>query len=230
MAGRPGAAFAYRPFDSTDPAVAEPGEFEVELSPVTWRHDNSGQTWIAPQLRLNYGFAPDWEVVLEGQGEHPQFGGAPSVLVDNALSLKHILREGSLQEKPGASVATEIGVLLPGLNGESGAGASLAGIVGQKWDWGAIHFNAAVSLTRDARAELFLGTILEGPGDWVVRPVAELVYEREFGTVETVAALAGAIWQVRDNLAFDFAMRQASINGQPETELRLGLTFAFSLR
>jgi hypothetical protein len=54
-------AFAYRPFDSTDP-----NSFEVELRPLSYRYDDSRRTWIAPQLGLNYGFAKDCEVVLEG--------------------------------------------------------------------------------------------------------------------------------------------------------------------
>jgi hypothetical protein len=63
-------ALAYRPFDSTDAAVADKGEFEVELSPLSYRHDDDGIAWISPSARLNYGFAQDWEVVLEGQAEH----------------------------------------------------------------------------------------------------------------------------------------------------------------
>jgi hypothetical protein len=227
--GGPQPAFAYRPFDSTDPAVAELGEVEIELSPVSFRHDNSGQTWIAPQLRLNYGFAPNWELVVEGQGEHPQ--GAPSAMVDNAVFVKGVVREGTLQEQTGPSVAIEIGALLPGINEQSGIGAEVAGIIGNQWAWGAIHFTAAAALTRDQHGEIFLGSIIEGPPGWTVRPVAEIVYEREFGTsTEVVAALAGVIWEARDDLAFDFAVRQAAINGEPETEIRVGLTFAFSTR
>jgi hypothetical protein len=228
LAGWSTNAFAYRPFDSTDPAVAELGKFEVELSPVSFRHDDSGRTWIAPQLRLNYGFAENWEIVLEGQEEHPQSGA--STLVENALSVKTVLREGSLQEKSGVSLATEVGLLLPGVNQESGVGASLTGIAGQRWSWGAIHFNIGASLSREKRGEIFVGTIIEGPNTWNVRPVAELVYEREFGLNEQLAFLAGAIWQVRDNLSFDFAVRQAQVNASPETEIRAGLTFAFSTR
>jgi hypothetical protein len=223
-------AHAYRPFDSTDPAVADLGDFEIELSPLSYRHEPSGRVWITPQLRLNYGFAKDWEVVLEGQGEHPQFADGSSTFVENALSVKHILREGSLQDKEGLSIATEIGMLLPGINEENGVGASLAGIIGEKFSWGAFHFNATWELSRDQRGEVFLGTILEGPSSWAVRPVAELVYSREFGVSEEVAALVGVIWQAKDNLAFDFAVRQASVNSAPETEIRAGLTFAFSLR
>jgi hypothetical protein len=38
----------------------------------------------------------------------------------------------------------------------------------------------------------------------------------------------GVIWEVRDGLAFDFAVRQAAVDGDPETEIRMGVTFAFS--
>src|SRR5215471_12210828 len=103
----PSDAWAYRPFDSTDPAVADKGMFEVELSPLSFRRADGENTWIVPQLRLNYGFAENWEVVLEGQGEHPH--AADGRLVENALSLKNVLREGSLQDKSGLSVATEFG-------------------------------------------------------------------------------------------------------------------------
>jgi hypothetical protein len=220
---------AYRPFDSTDPAVAEPGEIEIELSPVSFRHDDSGDTWIAPQVRFNYGFAPDWEIVIEGQGEHPQFEGLPGVMVDNGAFFKHVVREGTLQEQTGPSIAIEFGALLPGINTQPGFGAEVAGIIGNQFSWGAMHFTAAASLNRDNRGEMFLGWIVEGPSTWAVRPVAELVYEREFGRSEVFAALAGVIWEAREGLAFDLAVRRASVDGAPETEIRAGLTFAFSL-
>jgi hypothetical protein len=221
----PTGAFAYRPFDSTDPAVADPGEFEAEISPVSFRHDDSGPTWISPSARLNYGFAKDWEVVLEGQGEHPKQGR--STLVDNALSLKSVLQEGSLQDKSGLSLAAEASVLLPGINDEAGAGVGVTGIAGQVWQWGSLHVNLGASRSREGRAEIFFGTILEGPHDWPVRPAAEFVYDHEFGNMERISLLAGLIWQASDKLAFDLGVRQARINSRPETELRAGLTFSF---
>jgi hypothetical protein len=226
IAGWPHVAFAYRPFDSTDPAVAEPGEVEIELSPVSFRHDDSGDTWISPQLRFNFGFARNWELVIEGQGEYAP--GATGVFVENAASVKRVVRDGTLQGQTGPSIAIEVGTLLPGINDQAGFGAELAGIIGNQWSWGAIHFTAAATLTRDNRGEMSLGMIIEGPSAWKVRPVAELVYEREFGQSEVVAALAGVIWEVKDGLAFDFAVRQAAIDGDPETEIRMGVTFAFS--
>src|SRR5215471_653014 len=102
----PAAVLAYRPFDSTDAAVADKGAFEVELSPLTYRHDDDGTAWISPAARLNYGFAEDWEAVLEAKAAH--FSHGRSQLEEAQFDLKGVLQEGSLQEKEGWSLATEI--------------------------------------------------------------------------------------------------------------------------
>jgi hypothetical protein len=125
-------SLAYRPFDGTDAAVADPGDIEVEFGPAGYLREGSERTLIAPAARFNYGFAPGWEAVLEGQAAHGLSGDARrSSLVGNAASLKGVLREGSLQDKPGPSVATEFGLLLLGINDEPGVGGSVAGIVSQ---------------------------------------------------------------------------------------------------
>ena len=226
----PDNSFAYRPFDSTDAAVADTGELEIELGPVEFRRSETERTLIAPAYVLNYGFVKNWELVVEGQAEHPlpPAEDTRSRLVGNGVFLKGVLREGVLQDKTGPSVATEFGILLPGINDEHGIGASWLGIASQRWAWGTIHFDAGVALTRDHHGDLFLGTIIEGPYDWKVRPVAEVVYEREFGAKETFAVLGGAIWRVQDNLSLDFGLREAWISRHPETEIRAGLTFAIS--
>ena len=59
------AAKAYRPFDGTDAAVAQTGEMEIELGPVEYLRDGSERTLFAPDVRINYGFTPRWEAVLE---------------------------------------------------------------------------------------------------------------------------------------------------------------------
>ena len=231
IVGWPQAAFAYRPFDSTDPAVADPGELEIEFSPVSFRRDNSGDTWIAPQLKVNYGIAPNWEFVIEGQGEHPQFDGAPSVMVDNAVFLKHVVREGTLQEQAGPSIAIEFGALLPGINDEDGA-----------WRRGGRHYRESVVLGSDLlhgrrRADARQPR-RDVPGHDHRRPARlgcssggrNRLRARIRHSTEVVAALAGVIWEARDGLAFDFAVRQAAVDGEPETEIRVGLTFAFSTR
>jgi hypothetical protein len=202
----------------------------VELGPVEFRRTNEQQTVIAPDYVLNFGFAKNWELVLEGRGEHPlpPAEDTRSRFVGDGLFFKGVLREGALQDKSGPSVAVEFGPLLPGLNDEQGWGASWLGIVSQRWSGGTIHFDLGAALTRDHLGDLFIGTIFEGPYDWAIRPVAEIDYEREFNTTETFAVLAGAIRKVSDDLSLDFAVREAWINHQPVTEIRAGLTFAIS--
>jgi len=219
----PGAVYAYRPFDSTDAAVADNGAFEVELSPLSYRHDDDGVAWIAPSARFNYGFAEDWEAVLEGQAEH--FSNLPSRLTQAALSVKGVLQAGSLQEKDGWSLATEASALLPGIHADDGAGLELTGIASRRWDWGTIHVNIAAELTRGRRLGTFAGLIVEGPDAWTVRPVAEANYQREFSISEETSFLLGAIWKVRDRLAFDIGFRHAWVDSRPDDQIRAGLTF-----
>ncbi len=224
-----GPASAYRPFDGTDAAVAAPGEVEIELQPAGRLRENGSTALVAPSTVVNYGLIEGWEAVFEGQGQTPLSPSGTTSLTAAGAFLKHVLQPGSLQDKTGPSVATEFGVLLPDSTGSSGVGASLAGIVSQRWDWGTIHLNAETALTRDHQADLFLGGIIEGPSKWSIRPVAEFFYEKEFGKSETVSGLIGLIWRVRDNLSFDVGLRHALTNGHPVNEIRAGLTFGFPL-
>src|SRR5882762_10776794 len=66
-----GPAFAYRPFDGTDAAVAAPGELEIELQPAGVQHEQGTQTLIAPWTVVNIGLSEGWEAVFEGRGETP---------------------------------------------------------------------------------------------------------------------------------------------------------------
>lgn len=222
-------AFAYRPFDGTDAAIAAKGEVEIELQPAGRLRDETGTSLIAPATVFNYGLSEHWEAVLEGLGQTPLSPAGPTSLTAAGAFLKHVLIPGSLQDKTGPSVATEFGVLLPDSTGDSGVGARLAGIVSQRWDWGTINLNAETALTRDHHGDVFLGAIIEGPFKWTVRPVAEVFYDEEFGKEQTVSGLVGLIWQVRDNLSFDVAVRHALTNGHPVNEFRAGLTFGFPL-
>jgi hypothetical protein len=230
FAVEPRSALAYRPFDGTDAAVAPSGELEVELQPAGAQHEHRTQTLIGPWTVLNIGLSDEWEAVFEGRGETPLSTAGPTELTTAGAFLKHVVVPGSLQDKSGPSVATEFGVLLPDSTGVSGVGASWAGIVSQRWDWGAIHFNTEAALTRDHHADVFVGSIIEGPSKWTVRPVAEVFYEEEFGQEETISGLVGLIWQVSDKLAFDAAFRHALTNGHLVNEVRAGLTFAIPLR
>jgi len=167
--------------------------------------------------------------VVQGQADTPLAASGPISLTNAGVFLKYVLEPGALQDKPRPSIATEFGPLLPGINGDPGLGFSWAGILSQRWDWGTIHFNVEINLTRDQHAELFLDAIIEGPFKWPIRPVAEVFYDNDFGAAQEFSGLIGAIWQVRDTLSLDIASRYALINSRPVNELRAGVTFGFPL-
>lgn len=228
----PLAASAYRPFNSTDAAVAAKGELELELGPLGYLAQGPDKTLVAPSLVLNWGFADGWEVVLEGR-HLVRLGsdllGPRQSVDDTAFALKGVLREGSLQEKAGPSVATEISALLPTVHGDPGAGAEGALIVSQRWPDLTVHATGAASWTRAHEPGLSGAVILEGHDAWAVRPVAEVLVEGERHEPVTVSGLVGAIWRISDALSFDAGLRLAHAGDTTTTELRLGLTWGFKV-
>ncbi len=228
-----GDAFAYRPFDSTDAAVADAGEFELELGPLGSLREGTRRSLVAPATIANFGISGDREIVLQGQRQtllDLNVGGPRTSIVDTGLFIKQVLRRGVLQDEVGPSIATEYGFLLPTLHGEPGTGFSTAGILSQRSEMGTVHLNSVLSLTRSHHADLFLGAIVEGPNSWAVRPVAEVSAEQQAGGVRTVSRLVGAIWRIRDGLSFDLGVRQAHVGNEGVHEVRLGLTWSVSWR
>ncbi len=59
------AAFAYRPFVSTDAAVADPHEVEIELGYFILQRTNDEHTFIIPRAVINYSVFKNWELVAE---------------------------------------------------------------------------------------------------------------------------------------------------------------------
>jgi hypothetical protein len=223
-------ARAYRPFNSTDAAVAAKGEVELEVGPAGYLHAEGSHSLVAPALVFNLGFSEGYELVLEGRqlwllgdGAGPRYR-----LDDTILSVKHVLRDGVLQEKTGLSVATELGVLLPELNGSGGAGVQLAVIASHRWEWLTLHANGLVAWSREHTVEATGGLILEGPEAWPVRPVAELMLEGEPRASAEASALVGAIWKAGEALSIDCAVRVGRAGGETLTEVRLGFTWSFA--
>ncbi len=135
--------FSYRPFVSTDAAVAEKGELEIELGLFGISHDRGTDEITVPSLILNYGLIKNWEVVGEFDVQvHKEGKDRNGELKDPALFLKGVLREGILQDKEGQSFAVEFGVLLPStVKGERDAGLEGLGIVSGKMSDFIYHLN-----------------------------------------------------------------------------------------
>jgi hypothetical protein len=123
----PDSVFAYRPFDGTDAAVAEPGEMEIEFQPAGVLGSNGQRTLVAPATVLNFGLVKNWEAVFEGRVETPFNPSGPTSLTDAGAFLKYVLRPGVLQDQAGPSIATEFGALLPDTIGNSRFGRERRG-------------------------------------------------------------------------------------------------------
>ena len=223
-------AKAYRPFDGTDASVAELGQFEVELQPFGALQEGSTRTFVAPASVFNFGFAKDWEAVLQGQLESQISPTSQESLTGNGVFLKHVLRSGVLQDQAGPSIATEFGLLLPSIGAPSAVKPSWDWILSQRFEWGTVHLNFTTNYTSDPRTDLFFDAIVEGPSSWTLRPVAEIYSDSVIGGAQTYSGLVGAIWQVRDELALDLALRHAITGGRQVNELRAGATIAVPLQ
>ena len=227
----PRLAAAYRPFDGTDADVAGQGEVELEVGPAGYHQEGTSQLIFAPALVVNYGFARNFEAVLEGR-QSLQQSPAPHVwrVQDVAFSIKSLLRRGSLQGRAGLSVALEAGMLLPSF--ESAWGTHLGSIFSLQLPALTLHLNLANNISYSVRYEASASIIAEGPNNWCLRPVAEVLGARDFGESGLYGGVAGSvlvggILRATDALSFDLAGRYGRAGGQHEEEVRAGLTWGF---
>lgn len=223
-------AHAYRPFDGTDADVAELYELEFEIGPVGYYRQGSAHSFVSGGV-INFGFAPDFELVLQGFNYLSVDASSPVAekFTDTGIFVKQVWRDGCLQKKAGPSFATEIGPLLPTVNDTKGFGAYLGGILSTCVSASfIIHWNAeAQILPQTYDLDLYGGAILEPPpSKYVVRPVAEVFVEHDFGRIQTYSGLVGAIWRVSEKLSLDAAIREALMAGRNVSEVRAGFSLA----
>jgi hypothetical protein len=224
----PAWAWAYRPFVSTDAAVADPKGFEIELGYFNLEHARHDNTITTPSLVLNYGFIPNWEAVAEFSVEaSPEFEVA-----DPGLFVKGVLKKGVLQDKPGLSIAVEAGVLLPStLPHEHGVGFEAIGIVSGTVAPVTVHVNGGGGLARDDQHAFGVwGVIAELPVHSRVRLVGEVNGESIQDARPNNSALFGVIWQPTSaKLFLDAGVRHRISQAAPEWQFTMGLTFGFGL-
>ena len=224
----PASAWAYRPFVSTDAAVADPREVEIELGYFNLARTGTTNTFTTPGVVLNYGLVRNVELVGEFR-----LDGSPHVdITDPALSLKGVLREGVLQDKTGLSVAVEGSLLLPStLSGERGAGFETVGIVSGRVATVTLHVNGGGGLDRAGHGFGIWGVIGELPLHPKVRLVGEVNGESIERQRPNNSGLLGVIWQPTSrNLFLDVGVRHGISSAAPDWQVTVGLTFGFSLQ
>jgi hypothetical protein len=219
-------ARAYRPFDGTDAGVAPTRRLEVELGPLEYIRVGSERQLASPELALSYGAGSGFEFGVEAMRlmlMSPDADGVKPKFDDFELAVKKVLRKGSIQDKNGMSVAVEAALLMPTTD-EKQFGAGLSLIASHRWENLALHLNGGITRTRAEEHGRFAGLIAEGPERWDVRPVAEGSWEREGEASILRALLLGVIWQTRNGLAMDFAIKTGYAD-EHEVELRTGITW-----
>jgi hypothetical protein len=227
----PSRAFGYRPFVSTDAAVANAKAIEIELGYFSWQRERGNTSFISPKGVLNYGLIDNFELVGEFAVEEPGHGSAQ--LVDAALSVKAVVKEGVLQEKDGVSFAVEAGPLLPSTSkDEKGFGFEGIGILSGKLEPLTYHVNFGGGVDR-AHADPFgiWGFIAELPITPKLRLVGEINGESLRGSSPNNSALLGIIWQAPwQNVSLDAGLRRGITHAAPDWMFTTGLTFNFSVR
>lgn len=223
-------AWGYRPFIATDAAVAERARMEIELGYLTLVHTQGENTFMIPQVVLNYGLTQTVELVGEFKVEESPETGLQ--LVDPALSLKAVLREGILQEKAGVSVAVEMGLLLPStVSSERRFGFEGVGIVSLRMSPFTFHLNLGGGVDREETRPFGVwGVITELPIGATVRLAGEIDGESVRGQAANNSGLLGVLWQPPwFKAVVDAGIRRGFSRGAPDWLFTTGLTFSFPL-
>jgi len=223
-------ASAYRPFVSTDAAVADPKEIEIELGYFTLDRTRDENTFIIPRTVLNYGLFKNFEAVAEFAIQRAP--DATLDVIDPALSLKGVLKEGVLQDKNGFAFAVEASALLPSTEkGQDRFGFEGIGILSDKLGPFTFHLNGGLEIERSTGDLVGIwGLIAEFPVAARVRLVGEVNGEKPRREDQRDSALLGVIWQPwsEKNLWFDTGIRR-SFTGAPDWQFTLGITFSFAV-
>jgi hypothetical protein len=229
--GVPTASWAYRPFISTDAAVADPHEVEIELGYFTLEREKGENAFIIPRVVLNYGLFKSWEAVAEFAVRRAP--DADVNVIDPAIFLKGILKEGVLQDKDGVSFAVEVGPLLPSTEkGERNFGFEGTGILTDKLGPFMVHLNGGLGVERSTGDVVGIwGVIAELPVAKGLRLVGEANGEKPRRADQRNSGLLGVIWQPwsAKNLWFDAGARRGFTSGVPDWQFTFGVTFGFSL-
>ncbi len=227
----PGPTWAYRPFISTDAAVADPKEVEIELGYFTLEREKDDNAFIIPRVVLNYGLFKNWEAVAEFAVRRAP--DADVNLIDPAIFLKAVLKEGVLQDKEGFGFAVEVGPLLPSTEkGERKFGFEGTGILTDKLGPFVVHVNGGLGVERSTGDVVGIwGLIGELPFANGIRLVGEVNGEKPRREDQRNSGLLGIIWQPwsSKNVWFDAGVRRGFTSGVPDWQFTFGVTFGFSV-
>jgi hypothetical protein len=233
---QPARVMAYRPFVSTDAAVADSGEVEVEFGYAGFRQNGARSTIVAPTVVGNLGIVRDVELVAESKVVSDlvrERGRDAARFEDTAVSVKWIACEGVLQERGTLpSLAVEAGVVLPTVRGEDRPGGELTGIASGRAHGWTYHLNAGLFVEPGGvHPGPEWGIIVEHPLGGALRAVAEVNGESFTRSRADNSALVGAIYDVTTptplhELSLDVGIRHGISRDSDEWGGTAGFTIA----
>jgi hypothetical protein len=147
------------------------------------------------------------------------------------LFVKTVVRDGVLQDRSGASVAIEAGVLLPSTAaGERRAGFAGLAIVSVTAGPVLIHVNGGGGVSREAPSAFPIwGVIGELPITETLRVAGEINGESVENDVAGASALLGTIWDVPGHpLTVDAGVRCGLTSAADDWAVTLGFTYALT--
>jgi hypothetical protein len=232
-------AQAYRPFVSTDADVAVYKTIELEMGYFGMSRAEGRTTYIEPQLVLNYGFLKGYEAVAEFQLNEPPVASptASSKVVgslsEGSVSVKHVWREGQLQDKPGPSFASETNLLLPGSIGveQPRVGFLQAFMLSHRLGVMTFHWNLGAGVDQIAsNAFATWGLIGELPLTKTLKAVGEINGQGERELTADNSGLVGLIWEPGwHDAAFDAGVRRGLAAVDPDYALTAGISIPFAV-
>lgn len=221
-------AFAYRPFVSTDAAVADLHEVEIEMGAFTLTRTGATGAYSVPQAVYNYGVVHRVEAVAQTSFNEAQHG--PTRIGENELSVKVVAKEGFLQEKPGDSVAFETALLLPSdSEGEERTGFSETGIWSHNVYGTIFHVNAGAGIDQ-LRTDAFAqwGVIAERLLSRHFRIVGEINGQSQPELPPNNSGLVGTLWETpKPNLFIDAGVRRGLSAEAADWQYTVGFTYGF---
>lgn len=214
--------------DANDARVVDHGTMELELQPLGYLQTLLGDEehyLVIPSAQFYWGLAEGWDVLYLTRGFgllDDAMGESPYAIAEQQLLFRAMLRDGrySDEEAEGPSITLQFGALLPGIEAETGVGASVALLFAQQWDAGTLHLNLWTNLTQERNFNLFVSAVMEGPPEWSVRPTVEVFFDLDDGE-PYLSGLLGAVGDVGDEFSIQAGARVGGWEDYLEFEVRV---------
>ena len=217
--------------DANDARTLDSGALELELQPIGYYQvlsEEHEHHLVSPSLMLYLGLAPGLDFIFLSRGffltdDLPEMSYRTW---ESTVAFRFLLLPGrySTEGGEGPSIVTQVGVMIPNLNGVGEyPGAQVGLLLAQQWDAGTLHANAWLTYTTWRSTDVFLAAAMEGPPDWDVRPLVEVWFDYDTTYGGLLSGLVGLYLDATEHLTFEVGARIAAWEEYSELEVRASM-------